>query len=110
MNILIVDDSEMNRTILSDILVGYDILESVNGIEACNVLQKRSSEIDLVLLDIVMPELSGFDVLEYMNSTGLIQDIPVIMVSSEDSDDNVEWAHRLGATDFISRPFSNVIV
>lgn len=109
-NILIVDDSEMNRTILSDILVGYDILESVNGIEACNVLQKRSSEIDLVLLDIVMPELSGFDVLEYMNSTGLIQDIPVIMVSSEDSDDNVEWAHRLGATDFISRPFSSVIV
>jgi putative two-component system response regulator len=109
--ILIVDDSEMNRDILSEMLGDeYDIIEACDGAQAVAVLQKQSVNIDLVLLDIVMPIMDGYDVLAFMNSCRLIDDIPVIMISSENSQTHIERAYELGVTDFISRPFDALVV
>ncbi|MBD5134315.1 MAG: diguanylate cyclase [Clostridiales bacterium] len=109
--ILIVDDSEMNRAILADMLGGeFEIVEAENGKEAVALLQKHGPEISLVLLDIVMPEMDGFGVLNMMNKYHWIEDIPVIMISAERGSSHVERAFELGITDFISRPFDALIV
>lgn len=109
--ILIVDDSEMNRAILTDMLEDdYEILEAENGIEAINILQKYSTEISLVLLDIVMPEMDGFEVLQIMNESGWIEDIPVIMISAETASKHMQRAYELGVTEFIGRPFDVMVV
>ncbi len=109
--ILIVDDSELNRSILGDILGDeYEILEATDGMEAIGVLQKKWSEISIVLLDAVMPRMNGFEVLQVMNQSHWIEDTPVIMISAESSPDQVERAYRLGVTDFIMRPFDALIV
>ena len=109
--ILIVDDSEMNRAILSEILNDeYDIVEAGNGAEAVAFLQKNANEISVVLLDIVMPVMDGYEVLEMMNSRRWIDDIPVIMISAESSSDSIDRAYELGVTDFIARPFDALIV
>ncbi len=109
--ILIVDDSEMNRAILADMLGGeFDIIEAENGKEGVAMLQKHGPEISLVLLDIVMPEMDGFGVLNMMNKYHWIEDIPVIMISAERGSSHIERAFELGITDFISRPFDALIV
>ncbi len=109
--ILVADDSEMNRSILADMLGDeYEIIEAENGLEALAVIQKYGAELSLVLLDIVMPELDGFGVLTMMNKDRWIEDIPVIMISSESGSAHVERAYELGCTDFISRPFDALIV
>ena len=109
--ILIVDDSDMNRAILADMLEEqYEILEAENGVEAVKLLQTHGTEISLVLLDIVMPQMDGFEVLAMMNRFHWIEEIPVIMISAENSHSVVERAYELGATDYISRPFDEVIV
>ena len=109
--ILIADDSEMNRSILADMLGDeYEILEAENGVEAVSALQKYRTEIDLVLLDIVMPEMDGFEVLTVMNRNNWIEDIPVIMISAETAPAHIERAYNLGVTDFITRPFNALVV
>lgn len=109
--ILVADDSEMNRSILADILGDeYEILEAQNGLEAVAVLRERGPELSLVLLDIVMPGMDGFEVLAVMNKNRWIEDIPVIMISAESSVSHVEHAYELGVTDYISRPFDAVVV
>lgn len=109
--ILIVDDSEMNRMILADMLSDqYEILEAENGLQAVEVLHDRGTEISLVLLDIVMPEMDGFEVLAMMNRYHWIEEIPVIIISAENSNSVVEHAYELGATDYINRPFDEIIV
>ena len=88
--ILIVDDSEMNRSILADMLADeFEITEAENGVEAVSILQNHSNEYSLVLLDIVMPEMGGFDVLAVMNRFGWIEDVLVIMVSAETASSTV---------------------
>ncbi|MDE7132871.1 MAG: diguanylate cyclase [Lachnospiraceae bacterium] len=109
--ILIADDSEMNRSILLDMLEEeYEIIEAENGTEAVAILQQMGTEIALVLLDIVMPELDGFGVLDMMNKYRWIEDIPVIIISAESSSTYLDRAFELGVTDYISRPFDNLIV
>ncbi len=109
--ILITDDSEMNRSILLDILgEEYEIVEAENGAEAVVMLRQYASEISLVLLDIVMPEMDGFEVLSIMNKEHWIEDIPVIIISAENSSTYLERAFDLGVTDYISRPFDDLIV
>jgi putative two-component system response regulator len=104
--ILIVDDSEMNRALLSDILSGEgQILEASNGVEALAILHERQHEISLMLLDIVMPVMDGFEVLAAMNKNGWIKSIPVIMISAETSPTYVDRAYDLGVRDYINRPF-----
>lgn len=109
--ILIVDDNEMNRAILSDIIgVNFDILEAENGKDAIDILYKNESDIALVLLDIVMPILDGFGTLEIMRKNEWISTIPVIMISAENSVNVMEKAYDMGALDFISRPFDAMLV
>lgn len=110
-NILIVDDSEMNRAILSEILGSdYNILEAANGEECLAMLEQYDTGIALILLDIVMPVMDGFEVLAAMNRNHWIEDIPVIMISSEDSDPVVRHAYEMGVSDYVSRPFDASIV
>jgi len=109
--ILIADDSEMNRSILADMLgEEHEILEAEDGVQALAILRKYNTEIDLVLLDIVMPQMNGFEVLSAMKKNGWIEDIPVIMISAETASAHVERAYNLGCTDFISRPFDALVV
>lgn len=109
--VLIVDDAEMNRAILTEILGNeYEILEAENGRECMQLLQKYRTGISVILLDIVMPVMNGFAVLGEMARQGLIDDIPIIMISSADSDDIIRQAYELGVTDYISRPFDAKIV
>ena len=109
--ILIVDDSEMNRAILTEILgEKFEILEAVNGQVCVDMLKEYGSEISLILLDIVMPVMDGFEVLNYMKQNEWIGDIPVIMISSEDSASSVRQAYELGVTDYINRPFDAKVV
>lgn len=109
--ILIVDDSEINREILKEILKeDYRILEAANGEECLEQLERSGTGISLVLLDIVMPEMDGFEVLAAMNQNHWIEDIPVIMISSEDSDSYIRRAYEMGVSDYISCPFDAKIV
>lgn len=109
--ILIVDNSEMNREILSSILGDeFDILEAADGKECISVIRKYGRDIALVLLDIVMPEMDGFEVLEFMNKHEWIDDIPVIMISSEDSAASVKKVYEMGVSDYINRPFDVEVV
>ena len=109
--ILLVDDSEMNRLILAEILQGdYRILEAKNGRECMDALQAEAGNIALVLLDINMPVMDGFEVLKAMNANHTIEDIPVIMISSDDSDDAIRRSYELGASDYVNRPFDARIV
>ena len=109
--LLVVDDSEMNRAILSEMLKEqYEIIEADCGEAGIACLEQHGSGISIVLLDIVMPGADGFDVLSIMSRNGWIDDIPVIIISSEDSDDSVLRAYELGASDYISRPFDSRIV
>ncbi|MBD5131968.1 MAG: diguanylate cyclase [Clostridiales bacterium] len=104
--ILIVDDSELNRALLGDMLSDdFDIIEAENGMQAVLILQEHELEISLMLLDIVMPDMDGFDVLAMMNNKGWIKTIPVIMISAETSSAYIDRAYNLGAVEYISRPF-----
>ena len=108
--ILIADDSAMNRAILTEMLGdGYEILEAEDGRQAVSILQS-TADIDLLLLDIMMPGMDGFDVLTMMNKYHWIDEIPVIMISAENASSYVERAYDLGATDYISRPFDMAVV
>ena len=109
--ILLVDDSNMNRMILKEILGGdYSILEAENGQECLEKMQAEAGNIALVLLDINMPVMDGFEVLKAMNANHTIEDTPVIMISSEDSDAAIRRSYELGASDYVNRPFDARIV
>ena len=109
--ILLVDDSAMNRMLLKEILGGdYSILEAENGQECLEKMQAEAGNIALVLLDINMPVMDGFEVLKAMNANHTIEDIPVIMISSDDSDAAIRKSYELGASDYVNRPFDARIV
>ena len=104
--ILIADDSEMNRELLAAILEEeYDIIQANDGVQAVDCLQRQAEEISLLLLDIVMPHMDGFEVLSYMNKEHWIDAIPVVIISSENSPIYIKRGYDLGATDFIEKPF-----
>ena len=109
--ILIVDDSEMNRAILTEILnADYRILEACDGEECLEKLHQHAGDIALVLLDLVMPKMDGFEVLDYMNRNHTIEDLPVVMISSEDSEASIRRAYEMGVSDYVSRPFDSRVV
>ena len=107
--ILIVDDAFMNRELLKEMLKEkYDILEAENGIQAMDILEKE--HIDGVLLDLVMPEMNGFEVLEEMTKRKLMAKVPVIIISGETSTENENKCFEYGVFDFIGRPFKMSVV
>ena len=109
--ILIVDDSEFNRAILKEILEEtYEIIEADGGNEALHKIDEYGMKISLVLLDIIMRDQDGFEVLKYMEEERLISDIPVIIISSEDSANYIRRAYEMGVSDYINRPFDANIV
>lgn len=109
--ILIVDDSPLNRGLLSDILSDeYNILEAESGEKAVIALSRNADDIHLVLLDLNMPGMDGFEVLRWMRAKGLLDSIAVIVISAENSNTIIEKAYELGVTDYISRPFDTIIV
>ena len=109
--ILIVDDSEMNRYLLIDILKEhYDVVEAENGVEAISLLSKQRTDFSLLLLDIMMPEMDGLEVLAYIKKHHWDDTFAVIMISAADSPANIKRAYDLGAFDYISRPFDSTIV
>jgi len=109
--ILIADDNEINREILADMMYeDFRILEAENGKEALAMINDPNQNIDLLLLDVVMPEMDGFEVLDEMNRSGRISTLPVIMISAETSPKFIGRAYDLGAADYITRPFDAVIV
>lgn len=109
--ILLVDDSEINRSLLSDMLSNeYDILEASNGLEAISCINRYHAELSLILLDIVMPKMDGFEVLAAMHRQGWIETIPVIIISAETASTYIEHAYDLGAAEYINRPFDEKAV
>ena len=109
--ILVVDDSELNRGILIEMLKEeFDIIEAENGKEAVDKIRKYGKKLSVVLLDIVMPVMDGFEVLSVMNRNHWIEDVPVIMISSEESEGFIRKAFNFGVSDYISRPFDCDIV
>lgn len=110
-SVLIVDDSEMNRIILNEMLKDeYRVLEADNGRTALDMVDRYGDELSLVLLDIIMPGMNGFGVLGELSRRTVADSLPVIMISSEDSDDVVLRAYELGASDYINRPFNARVV
>lgn len=109
--ILIVDDSEFNRAILTEILKeDYEIIEADGGEAALQKLNEYGMGISLVLLDIIMPGMDGFEVLKYMVEEHWLSDVPVIMISSENSDNYIHRAYEMGVSDYINRPFNANVV
>ncbi len=109
--ILIADDAELNREILSEMLGdAYDFIYAADGAEAIDILGSENDVIDLLLLDVNMPNKNGFDVLQVMNEQHWINDIPVIIISAETDPSFITQAYDLGVTDYISRPFHTVVV
>ena len=110
-SVLIVDDSEMNRIILNEMLKDeYRVLGADNGRTALDMVDRYGDELSLVLLDIIMPGMNGFEVLGELSRRTVADSLPVIMISSEDSDDVVLRAYELGASDYINRPFNARVV
>ena len=108
--ILIAGDSEINRALLMEILGdGYEYLEAENGVRAVELLREHT-DIALVLLDIMMPQMDGFDVLKVMRCYSWLDEIPVIMISAAKDTANIERAYDLGVADYMRRPFERVMV
>ena len=108
--ILVVDDSKFNQELIMEILgEEYQYVVANDGLEAIKILQKDWT-IDLMLLDINMPKMNGFEVLEYMNQYRWIDEFPVIVISAEEESSIIEKAYNLGVTEYIQRPFDAFIV
>ena len=108
--ILIADNSQINRMILAELLGDeYEILQAANGCEAVSVISDNPYEIELVILDLVMPVMDGFKALKIMSERGWLTTIPVIVISSDD-EISMEKAYEMGATDYIKRPYNRAVI
>jgi len=109
--LLVVDDMQVNRLILADLFdEQYEVLEAENGREALDIIEQNNNDIAIVLLDLLMPVMDGFGVLEEMNRTGIIQTIPVIMITSESDEEKIQIGYKLGVADLINKQFNPDIV
>ena len=109
--ILIVDDSDINRGLLSSILEqDYTIVEAENGTQALEIIDRQADELTAILLDLIMPEMDGMHVLEVLNERKLMDSIPVLIISGDTSYEAEKKCFELGITDYITKPFNNVIV
>ena len=111
LKILIVDDSELNRELLAGMLGDeYEIYQVENGKKAIDILEENREQFKLVLLDINMPVMDGYEVLSIMKRRKWLDKLPVIVISAEISGESVKKAYELGASDYFVRPFNVAIV
>ena len=109
--LLVVDDIELNRAILKELFYEqFDVIEADNGLEALNLIKKHEEEIAIVLLDIVMPVMDGFEVLKSMNQSGIIRTIPVVMITGENDDETTLKGYGFGVSDLVNKPFNSDII
>lgn len=109
--VMVVDDSEFNREMLSEILSSeYEVIEASGGEQCISLLRSYGYAVSAILLDIIMPGLNGFDVLEYMKLNNMTEDIPVITITGDESDETVRKAYELGVSDYVKRPFDAKVV
>lgn len=109
--LLVVDDIEINRVILTELFSNhFEVIEAENGQDALELIQEHQDELSVVLLDIVMPVMDGFEVLTEMNKKGLIQKIPVILITGENDDAKALLGYGLGVSDLVHKPFNSDIV
>ncbi|SFP03159.1 diguanylate cyclase [Hydrogenimonas thermophila] len=101
--ILIVDDTIANLDILVDLLGQYDVIDAVNGEDALEIANEES--IDLILLDIMMPEMDGYEVCKRLKSNEKTKDIPVIFITAKTDEDSIEKAYDIGGADYVTKPF-----
>ena len=105
--VFVVEDNEINRNLLCEYLApDYNLIAASNGLEALNIIEEKKDKIDLMFLDIVMPNCNGFEVLEEMNETGWIEDVPVVIISSEGQEDYKHRAYLNNVYNFITKPFT----
>lgn len=105
--ILIVEDNEINSNVLQDYLSDrYNVLVADNGITAIDTIYEKRNELSLVLLDIVLPDINGFEILEEMNENGWIEFLPVVVISSEGSEEFKSRAYLNNVYGFITKPFT----
>ena len=105
--ILIVEDNEINSQVLVEYLSkDYDVIVAADGLEAIEIIQKNLHEISLILLDLILPSLDGFELLEEMNENGWIQFVPVVIISSEGSEEFQQRAYLNNVYAFITKPFT----
>ena len=103
--ILVVDDSLFNRQVLIDVLKGnYETEEASNGLEALEIIESSKNDIIAVLLDIVMPEMDGLELLKRLNEKGYLDEFPVLMVTGENSFETLAECFEYGASDYIRKP------
>lgn len=111
LKLLIVDDTQINRTMLKLMLENdYEILEACDGLEAIKIIDEYKQNISLILLDVEMPHMTGFEYLEYLNKKEYIHDIPVIIISSDDHIDTILKAYEMGASEYLTRPYNTLLV
>lgn len=109
--VLVVDDVEINRDILVEMLEDeYKVLQAANGLEALKLIEEHENEIRIILLDLIMPELDGYEVMDRMRKKGLLENIPVLVITGETSDDVQKKCLDAGAVDFVTKPFTPSIV
>ena len=102
--VLVVDDTELNIDILMELLDDkYDILASIDGIGALEILDEE--KVDLILLDIMMPQMDGFEVCRIIKNNPKIKHIPVIFITAKTDEDSIERAYDVGGVDYITKPF-----
>lgn len=109
--VLIVDDSVYNRKLLSEIIEdSFRIVEASNGAEAIEIMEKQNEQLSCVLLDLTMANMNGFQVMQIMNDRNWIKTLPVIIISAEFSQESIRRCYTLGASDYILRPFDEIVV
>ena len=108
---LIVDDEEVNRALLNSYFKNeYDVIEAVDGQEAIDILHREGTAITVILLDVIMPNVDGFTVLQFLNDYGFIGEVPVILITVDTTMGREEQAFDMGVSDFINKPFNPVVV
>lgn len=109
--VLIVDDMEVNRDMLIDILeTDYGVLEAENGKQALEMIEEHLNELAVILLDLVMPEMDGWEVLDVLQKKDWMKKVPVLIISGEQSLQAEKKCFNLGVSDFIRKPFDDTLV
>lgn len=109
--ILVVDDKGINRYMLGDIFRDeYEVVEASGGQMAIDIMEADARNLAVVMLDIIMPVINGFGVLEYMKDKGLLERLPVVIVTDDDSEETSDRAFEYKVADLVVKPFEPKVI